>query len=67
MAREKEDYRANLEILNTLYPDHVMLTEQQAMQVTGLLDRRTLRKHLGNCFAGHRISKAALARWMCGE
>ena len=26
MPREKEDYRANLERLNELYPDHEMLT-----------------------------------------
>lgn len=67
MAREKEDYRANLEILNTLYPDHVMLTEQQAMEVTGYKTRTTLRKHLGDSFVNYRISKAALARWLCGE
>ena len=67
VSREKQDYRANLEILNTLYPEHAMLTEQQAMEVTGYKDRRTLRKHLGNCFANNRISKAALARWMCGK
>lgn len=67
MAREKQDYRLNLEILNTMFPDQVMLTEQQAMKVTGYKDRRTLRKHIGNCFVGYRVSKAALARWMCGE
>ena len=67
MAREKEDYRANLEILNALYPDHIMLTEQQAMEVTGYKTRTTLRKHLGDSFVNYRISKAALARWMCGK
>lgn len=67
MPREKQDYRPNMEILNTIFPNCAMLTERQAMDVTGYKDRRTLRKHLGNCFANNRISKAALARWMCGE
>lgn len=67
MPREKQDYRANLEILNMLYPNQAMLTEQQAMEITGYKDRRTLRKYLGESIANHRISKVALARWMCGE
>lgn len=67
MAREREDYRPNMEILNVRFPDHDMLTEQQAMEVTGYKSRTTLRKHLGASFANHRISKAALARWMCGK
>ena len=66
MARELQDYRANLEILNIRFPQHDMLTEEQAMEVTGYKTRSTLRKHLGVCFAGKRISKAAMARWMCG-
>lgn len=66
MGRELRDYRINLEILNTRFPQHDMLTEQQAMEVTGYNTRTTLRKHLGVFFAGRRISKAALARWMCG-
>lgn len=33
MAREKEDYRANLERLNELYPDHEMLTVLETMKL----------------------------------
>lgn len=67
MGRELIDYRPNLEILNARYPDHDMLTELEAMEVTGYKSRNTLRKHLGNVFINHKISKAALARWMCGK
>jgi hypothetical protein len=66
MAREKEDYRANLEILNSRYPDHDMLGIAEIMQVTGFTSRTTIRKHFGAKMVGKRISKAALARYMCG-
>ena len=67
MAREHIDYRPNLELLNTRFPGCDMLTEQQAMEVTGYKTRATLRKHLGSSFVNYRISKAAMARWMCGK
>jgi hypothetical protein len=67
MAREHIDYRANLELLNNRFPECDMLTEQQAMEVTGYKTRTTLRKHLGTSFVNYRISKAAMARWMCGS
>lgn len=66
MAREHPDYRANLEILNTRFPDHDMLSVEETMQVTGWTDRRTVIKYMGNSFVHNRISKAALARYMCG-
>ena len=66
MSREKTDYRANLEILNTRYPDHDMLTIDEIMQVTGYTSKTTIRKYLGTRMVGRRISKAALARYMCG-
>lgn len=66
MAREKECYRENLEILNTRYPDHDMLTIEQIMQVTGYRSINSIRKHLGNQLVNRKISKAALARYMCG-
>ncbi len=66
MAREKQDYRENIQLLNERFPQHDMLTELQAMEVTGYKTRSTLRKHLGQSFTGKRISKAAMARWMCG-
>lgn len=64
MAREKEDYRANLEILNDRYPNYDMLTIKDVMQVTGINSKTTARKHFK--FINGRISKAALARYMCG-
>ena len=67
MRKEHRDYKRNLDILNARYPDHDMLTEQQAMDVTGFKTRTTMHKHLGESFVNHRISKAALARWMCGK
>lgn len=66
MAREKECYRENLEILNTRFPDHDMLTMEELMQVTGYKSINTVRKHFGKILVNKRISKAALARWMCG-
>ena len=65
MPREKEDYRANLERLNELYPSHEMLTITEVMQVMGYRSRDTAKKHvLFN--RDKRVSKATLARIMCG-
>lgn len=64
MAREKEDYRANLEILNARFPDYDMLTIEDIMQVTGFKSRDTIRKYFK--LVNNRISKATLARYMCG-
>lgn len=66
MAREKPDYRANLEILNTRFPDHDMLTYEETMVVTGYTSVNSVKKYLGTMFVNKRISKAALARYMCG-
>ena len=66
MAREKEGYRENLELLNTRFPDHDMLTAEEVLQVTGFECKKTVRKHLGRHFCGHRISKVHVARFMCG-
>ena len=66
MAREKPDYRANLEILNARYPDHDMLTIEELMQVTGYTSRTTIGKIFGQMLVNKKISKAALARYMCG-
>lgn len=65
MSREKEDYRANLERLNTLYPDHEMLTIPEAMQVMGYRSQSTAKKYIP--FTNRKVSKATLARIMCGK
>jgi hypothetical protein len=67
MAREKECYRENLEILNTRFPDHDLLSVEEVLQVTGYTDRRTLMKYIGpKNWINRRLSKAYLARYMCG-
>lgn len=64
MPREKEDFRANLERLNELYPDHEMLTIQESMQIMGYRSYDAARKYIP--FTNRRVSKATLARIMCG-
>ncbi len=66
MAREKEDFRANIEQLNRLFPEYEMLTMKDVMQVLGYTDPRPVKKYLGNSFVNGKLSKAALARYMCG-
>ena len=66
MAREKEDYRTNIEQLNRLFPTYEMLTMKEVMQVLGYSDPRPVKKFLGNRFVNGKLSKAALARYMCG-
>lgn len=67
MAREKEGYRENLEILNTRFPDHDMLTMDEVMAVIGCSDRRTLMRRIPKNWADNRLSKVFLARYMCGD
>lgn len=64
MPREKEDYRANLEILNNRFPDHDMLSIQEIMQVTGYKSVNSVKRNF--TLVNRKISKAALARYMCG-
>ena len=64
MAREKEDFRANLERLNELYPDHEMLTIQETMKIMGYGSKNTVKKYVP--FTNSRVSKATIARIMCG-
>lgn len=66
MSREKDGYRENLELINIRFPDHDLLSLEQAMQIIGYSDRRTVRKHLGKYIVNNRISKVYLARYMCG-
>ena len=66
MAREKEFYRENLELLNTRFPDHDMLSLPEVKQVMGWNDTRTVKKYLGQYITRERICKTALAQFMCG-
>ncbi len=66
MAREKEGFRENLEMLNARFPDYDMLTVEEVMQVMNVKSRKTVLKHLGTSFVSNRISKISLAKFMCG-
>ena len=66
MAREKEFFRDNLQRLNERFPDHDMLSFEEIKCVMGWTDTRTIKKYLGKYIICERISKAALARYMCG-
>lgn len=67
MGREKEDYRANLERLNTIQPDHEMLTISEVMQIMGFRSRNTAIKYVPFTGPCKTVSKATLARIMCGS
>lgn len=67
MAREKEGYRDNMELLNLRFPNHDLLTFEEVMQVTGYADRRSIRKYFGSQIVNNRLSKVHLARYMCGS
>lgn len=66
MAREKEGYRDNIEQLNRLFPDYEMLSLKEVMQVLNYSDPRPVKKFLGQSFVNGKLSKSALARYMCG-
>lgn len=62
MPREKEDYRANLERLNRLFPDREMLGLPDAMQIMGWKSRTTAYQHLN--IVNGKVSKVRLAKEM---
>ena len=64
MPRERDGYRGNIELLNSRFPNHDMLCIEDLMQVTGYKSKDTVRKHFK--LKNGRISKDAVARWMCG-
>ncbi len=64
MGREPIDYRNNLDQLNKRYPEKEMLSIREVMQIMGYRSTNTARKHIP--FVKGKISKAALARIMCG-
>jgi len=68
MSREHPDYRLNLELLNMRFPNYDVLTPMEAAQVLGYTDSRTVKKYLGKNFTPDgKLSKTALARYMCGS
>ena len=70
MPREKEDYRANIERLNEVFPDKDALTASDIARFLGI-DRRTVTddKHFNKNFTkiGHSkyMNKTTLARLLC--
>lgn len=66
MSREKEGYRENIAQLNRLFPEREMLTLQETMQILGYGSKNTVKKYLGVKMVNGKISKAMLARYMCG-
>ena len=62
MPREKEDFRANLEQLNRLFPDKEMLGLSEAMQIMGWKSRTTAYQHLN--IVNGKVSKVRLAKEM---
>lgn len=67
---EAPGYRDNLALLNERYPCHDMLTIQECGVVLGLKHRQSIVKKLtgsGIRITGARVSKTALARYMCGR
>lgn len=64
MPREHEDYRNNIEQLNRLFPMKEMLTVTEAQRVMGYGSVNTIKKYVP--FTNGRVSKATLARIMCG-
>lgn len=67
MARELEDYRNNMEILNTRFPGKDMLGIADVQAIFGIRSRDTVLRHFPMRSVGRTISKATLARMMCGE
>lgn len=66
MAREKDGYRENLELLNLRFPNHDLLSMEEVLEATGYKSKNTVQKHLGDKFVNNRISKVYLALYMCG-
>lgn len=62
MPREKEDFRANLEQLNRLFPDREMLGLPEAMKIMGWKSRTTAYQHLN--IVNGKVSKVRLAKEM---
>lgn len=65
MAKEKKDFRANMEELNRLFPDHLALSLAEVAQAMKCSEK-TVRRNMGHLIINRRIMKTALARH-CAE
>lgn len=66
MGRELEDFRMNLERLNTLYPDKEMLTVEDVKKIYGISNYRYLDVEFIGTKRRKLVSKVSLARQMSG-
>ena len=65
MARERQDFRATLEQLNTLFPGRELLTVDEVRTVTGYTTRDSVRKHFPSVCGG-KYNKTTVARILAG-
>ncbi|MBR6377902.1 MAG: hypothetical protein IKS05_09110 [Oscillospiraceae bacterium] len=65
MARERPDYRATLEQLNSLYPGRELLTAAEVQAVSGYKTRDSIRKHFPSVCGG-KYNKTTVARILAG-
>lgn len=65
MAREKQDFRATLEQLNTLYPGRELLTVDEVKTVTGYRTLDSVKKHFPSVCGG-KYNKTTVARILAG-
>jgi len=64
MAREKTDFRPNMERINEIHPDGEMLRIKDVQKITGW-SINTAKKYVP--FKDGWVSKATLARVMCPD
>lgn len=67
MSREHPDYRLNMELINDQYPEGATLTINEVMGVTRIRTVATVRKHFRKHIVCGKVSKAVVARFLCGE
>ena len=63
MSYDKEDYRNTMEKLDQMYPDRLVLTVKEAMDITGYKSRDAFKRHYP--VTNNGICKATLARCIC--
>lgn len=66
MAREKKEYRYNIEQLNRLFPDHEALSLNEVARVMNC-HPKTVQRNMGHLMIRRKIMKTALALDMCVE
>lgn len=65
MPRERPDYRATLEQLNSLFPGRELLTAAEVLAVTGYTSAKSIQRHFPSVCGG-RYNKTTIARILAG-